>query len=106
MIISSNDNIHITSINWLDDFIIWQNHENKIIIQDFDGENRRELIKKANTQLPVALSENNKWLYFFELTEEVDESASINANSTDTGAVEGTSETKFVYTLKREKLQI
>ena len=96
----------ITSINWLDDFIIWQNHENKIIIQDFDGENRRELIKKANTQLPVALSENNKWLYFFELTEEVDESASTNANSTDTGAVEGTSETKFVYTLKREKLQI
>ena len=95
-----------TSINWLDDFIIWQNHENKIIIQDFDGGNRRELIKKANTQLPVALSENNKWLYFFELTEEFDESAPANANSTDTGAVEETSETKFVYTLKREKLQI
>lgn len=96
----------LTSINWLDDFLFWQRHEDKIIIQDFDGGNRRELLKKVNTQLPIALSENNKWLYFFELTEEVDEKNIDSTVTTDEGAVETNTETKLVYTLKREKLQI
>ena len=96
----------LTSINWLDDYLLWQHHENKIIIQDFDGDNRRELLKKVNTQLPIALSENNKWLYFFELTEEVDEKNIDSTATTDEGAVETNTETKLVYTLKREKLQI
>ena len=96
----------LTSINWLDDYLLWQHHENKIIIQDFDGDNRRELLKKVNTQLPIVLSENNKWLYFFELTEEVVEEKTDNTATTDEGAVEANTETKFVYTLKREKLQI
>ena len=96
----------LASINWLDDFLLWQHHENKIIIQDFDGGNRRELLKKVNTQLPIALSENNKWLYFFELTEEVDEKNIDSTATTDEGAVETNTETKLVYTLKREKLQI
>ena len=93
----------LTSINWLDDFLLWQRHEDKIIIQDFDGGNRRELLKKVNTQLPIALSENNKWLYFFELTEEVDEKNIDSTATTDEGAVETNTETKLVYTLKREK---
>mgnify|MGYP002623039641 CR=1 FL=1 len=97
----------LTSVNWLDDYLLWQHHENKIIIQDFDGDNRRELLKKVNTQLPIALSENNKWLYFFELTEEVDEEKTdASTETTDAGSVEANTETKFVYTLKREKLQI
>ncbi len=95
----------LASINWLDDFLLWQHHENKIIVQDFDGGNHRELLKNINTQLPIVLSENNKWLYFFTLTEEVDDSANTD-NTTDNGSAEKAAETKLVYTLKREKLQI
>ena len=95
----------LASINWLDDFLLWQHHENKIIVQDFDGGNHRELLKNINTQLPIVLSENNKWLYFFTLTEEVDDSTNSD-NTTDNGSAEKAAETKLVYTLKREKLQI
>lgn len=95
----------LTNINWLDDYLIWHHQENKIIVQDFDGDNRRDLIKNINTQLPIVLSENNKWLYYFTLKEEVDEETKTDS-TTDAGAVENTAETKLVYTLKREKLQI
>lgn len=71
----------LKSLNWLDDFLLWQaNSENQIIIRDFDGSNRRTIVKDSAAALPVVVSENNRFLYFF----------TANDNS---------------LTLKREKLQ-
>ena len=55
----------INSINWLDDYLLWQNVNNKVVIRDFDGSNRRTVAKKASANLPVVISENNHWLYYF-----------------------------------------
>lgn len=78
------------AIRWLDDYLLWENASNKIIVRDFDGDNRRTLFSLDN-QFPVALSENNQYLYYFEKIEpETSESE--------------TTETSFA--LKREQLKI
>jgi len=60
----------ITNINWLDDYLIWHNIDNKIIVRDFDGSNRRTVAKKASQNYPVTISENNRWLYYFNEKDE------------------------------------
>lgn len=60
---SSTDST-LPAINWLDDYLIYENSLNKIIIRDFDGDNRRVLITEAAT-LPVTISENNQYLFYF-----------------------------------------
>jgi len=55
----------ITSINWLDDYILWYNVDGKVVIRDFDGSNRRTVAKKASANHPTIISENNRWLYYF-----------------------------------------
>ena len=60
----------INSINWLDDYLLWQNVNNKVVIRDFDGSNRRTVAKKASANLPVVISENNRWLYYFSEKDE------------------------------------
>lgn len=94
------------SINWLDDYILWQNEENKIIIRDFDGNNRRELISKTDNQLPICLTENNKWLYYFDVIQEQieKETETVGEDGLPTTTTE-TSQT-IKYVLKREKLNI
>lgn len=85
--------IEIAKVNWLDDFLIWENVEDNIIVRDFDGRNRRTIAKQANAKLPSIVSENNQWLYYFEIpTEAIEE--------TETGSVNS-----ITINLKREKLQ-
>ncbi len=85
--------LEITKVNWLDDFLIWENVEDNIIVRDFDGRNRRIIAKQANAKLPSIVSENNQWLYYFEIpTEAIEE--------TETGTVPS-----ITINLKREKLQ-
>ncbi len=86
--------VEITKIHWLDDYLLWENVNNSIIVRDFDGRNRREIAKQANDKLPTVVSENNQWLYYFEIpTETIEE------------AEDGTKTKSFTINLKREKLQ-
>ena len=60
----------LTNINWLDDYLVWQNSESAIYVRDFDGANHRKIIPNVDNPLPVAISENNRWLYYFDVVEE------------------------------------
>ncbi len=106
-------------INWLDEYLIWQKLDDKIIVRDFDGHNRREIISSINNQFGVLITENNNWLYYFDLTKETakksdDADQATNCASGETNAVSTaatnciseTTETTQTYTLKREKLKI
>ncbi|MBR1939464.1 PEGA domain-containing protein [Candidatus Saccharibacteria bacterium] len=99
-------NTNISSINWLDNFIIWQRNNNKVIIRDFDGQNRREIINDIDNDLPVVISKNNKWLYYFTIAEqdivETNTEAEQAAEISNEAEIEATPKT--VYTLKRLSL--
>lgn len=86
--------IKISKINWIDNFLLWENVDNNIVVRDFDGSNRRGVTKQTNASLPVAISENNRWLYYFEIPSESVEEAE-----------DGTKTTSITIELKREKLQ-
>ena len=90
---------------WLDDYIIWQHEEEKITIRDFNGHNYRDLIVNSDNELPICLTANNKWLYYFDIKEEEKAAEDQTENpSTEAGAE---TETQTIqYTLKREKLNI
>ena len=86
-------NTNLAKINWLDEYLLWQNVDNSTIVRDFDGGNRRSITEKTNDKLPVVVSENNRWLYYFEIpTEAIEE--------TETGTIP-----YITINLKREKLQ-
>lgn len=55
---SSND-----KINWLDNFLLWSDHDNTLTVIDFNGLNRRSLGDIA-TGYTLGLTSNNRWLYF------------------------------------------
>ncbi|MBP5633547.1 PEGA domain-containing protein [Candidatus Saccharibacteria bacterium] len=61
---------NIASVDWFDDYLLWTNVNNKIVVRDFDGSNRRTVAKKASANRPSVVSENNHWLYYFSETEE------------------------------------
>ena len=82
-----------SGINWLDDYLFWEIVQEKIIVRDFDGDNRREVITNVNCELPVVISENNRWLYYFIIEVPEDDGDVLSAPSTET-----------IYTLKRLKL--
>ncbi len=95
-----------TSTYWLDDYIIWQYEEDKVTIRDFNGHNYRDLITETDNQLPICLTANNKWLYYFDVKEQ-----EVETTETEEGepATEATSEAEtqtIQYVLKREKLNI
>ena len=96
----------IAKINWLDDFLIWQKHDNKIIVRDFNGQNRRELISEVNNDMPAIITSNNKWLYYFD--REVEKIESTDLDPTDeSGETDAVNQPLEVhYTLKREALQL
>ena len=52
-----------TSINWLDDFLLWDVYDQQFIVRDFDGDNRRSITAAINAS--VVLTENNRWIYYF-----------------------------------------
>ncbi len=85
--------------HWLDDYIIWQHEEGKVTIHDFDGNNYRELISTTNSQLPICLTENNHWLYYFDVVEKETKTESTDTDSTNSTPV-------IEYVLMREKLNI
>ncbi len=93
----------VTSLNWIDDFILWQNVDNSIVVRDFDGDNRRTIVNDINNSLPVIISENNRWLYYFAITES--ETVSGNNNSPSDAAPSENVKTNITYTLKRKKLE-
>lgn len=94
----------LTNITWLDDYLIWQNINNTIVTRDFDGDNRREIIPNVSNPFPAVISENNNYLYYFDMTET--ESA-IEAPDSPSDADPTTDTTKNLkYTLKRQKLEI
>jgi len=73
-----------STINWLDDFLLWTDQDDKLSIIDFNGENRRELAD-ITSGFDLALTTNNRWIYFIVSQED-----------------EATKTTSF--TLKRERL--
>lgn len=109
------NDIELTTLNWLDDFLYWQSKDKTIVVRDFNGDNRRELLSNAQDNMPITISANNRYLYFFT-TEEVPvidkPTENNNANSeanTDSTESNSTSEnaatkTRTVYYLTREKL--
>ena len=44
-----------SGINWLDDYLFWEIIDKKVVVRDFDGSNRREILSDINCELPVAL---------------------------------------------------
>ncbi len=94
----------ITDITWLDDYIIWQNIDNKVFARDFDGDNRREIIPAVDNPFPAIISENNKYLYYFDITET--ESITEGADSPSDADPTTNTEKDLKYTLKRQKLEI
>lgn len=106
--------IEITDINWLDDFLYWQAKDQTIVVRDFNGDNRREILNETLGNLPVVISANNRYLYYFtseetpvldktndttkESTITSEESAANSSNSEDTANI------KTIYHLTREKL--
>lgn len=51
----------VVRFNWLDNFLTWEIWDNKLVVRDFDGHNRREVSEAAWL---AAITENNRWLYF------------------------------------------
>lgn len=94
----------LTNINWLDTYIIWQTIDNKIVARDFDGDNRREIIPSVDNPFPAVISENNKYLYYFDITET--ESITEGADSPSDADPTTNTENTLKYTLKRQKLEI
>jgi hypothetical protein len=92
-----------TSINWLDNYLLWQNTNNTVYTRDFDGSNYRAIVENANNSLPVVISENNKWLYYFSITES--ETASTSANSPSDEEPSENIKSEIRYTLKRKNIQ-
>ncbi len=93
-----------TNINWLDDYLIWQNVDNAAIVRDFDGDNRRTVVSNINNPFPIAISQNNKWLYYFDMAEKETATDADKTTPSDSDPV-NTTKTALKYTLKRKSLQ-
>lgn len=104
--------IEITSINWLDDFLYWQAKDQTIVVRDFNGDNRREILNETLGTLPVTISANNRYMYFFtseevpvlDKTTDTTKESTTEVPTTDSSNTENTTNTKTIYHLTREKL--
>ena len=103
--------IELTNLNWLDDFLYWQSKDKTIVVRDFNGDNRRELLSDVLEELPITISANNRYLYFFT-TEEIpvitkDEAKAeekTEGTTTETTESNTPAATRPIYYLTREKL--
>ena len=103
--------IELTKLNWLDDFLYWQSKDKTIVVRDFNGDNRRELLSDVLEELPITISANNRYLYFFT-TEEIpvitkDEAKAeekTEETTTETTESNTPAATRPIYYLTREKL--
>ncbi len=57
--------IEAEKFGWIDDDMIFVINNNKLIVYDYDGFNRRELASNVSDYYSVTTSENEKWLYYF-----------------------------------------
>ncbi len=104
---SYQSDIELTSINWLDDFLYWQNKDKTTVVRDFNGDNRRELLSDAISTLPIKISANNRYLYFFTTEETPMKTEKEVSTETTTETTEPTqTTTRIIYHLTREKLNI
>ncbi|MBR6098051.1 PEGA domain-containing protein [Candidatus Saccharibacteria bacterium] len=92
------------TINWLDNYLLWESTGDKIIIRDFDGDNRREIINNTKNADHAIITNNNDWLYYFDQVEvktknDEEQAADAEATTEDTPPV-------YNYILKRLKLTI
>lgn len=95
----STTETELTKLNWLDGYLFWENANDKIVVRDFDGENRREILN-VNNQHAVNITENNRWLYYFEVKE-----ADVDANGEAKDKTNNTAPSETIYQLKRQKLE-
>lgn len=95
----STTETELSELSWLDDYLLWENSDNKIIVRDFDGENRREILD-VNNQHAVNITENDKWLYYFDAKQ-----ADVDADGQAKDKTNETASTEIVYQLKRQKLE-
>lgn len=49
---------------WLDEHMLYGVEGEKLVVMDFDGENRREITDGAKAGTEVKISKNNRWMYF------------------------------------------
>ena len=49
---------------WIDDYMVYDVVDGRLIVYDFDGLNRRVLTTKVSAQFPVTITAD-KWLYYF-----------------------------------------
>ena len=99
----------LSSINWLDNYLIWNQEGDKIVTHDFTGENRRELASTNLSGFPAVISENNQYFYFFTTEDSVVESLSndnSNLDTSETAPAESETTKQVNYVLRREKLNI
>jgi hypothetical protein len=96
--------VPLTNITWIDSYLLWQNVDNAIVVRDFDGNNRRKVASNVNNPFPAIISENNRWLYYFDIVEEETKTDANAEAPSDADPVTAT-ETKIKYTLKRKSLQ-
>ena len=50
-------------MNWMDEFLIANVVDGKLVVRDFDGTNRR-VLANASTGYDATIAANNKWLYY------------------------------------------
>ena len=104
---SYQSDIELASINWLDDFLYWQNKDDTTVVRDFNGDNRRELLSDAISTLPIKISANNRYLYFFTTEETPMKTEKEVTSETTTETTEpAQTTTRIIYHLTREKLNI
>ena len=51
-------------IKWIDDSMLYDVLDGKVIVWDFDGTNKREIVKSGVADRAVMISGNNKYLYY------------------------------------------
>lgn len=51
-------------VKWIDDSMLYDVLDNKVVVWDFDGANEREIVKDGVSDRAVMISGNNKYLYY------------------------------------------
>lgn len=59
-----NWSLDSTDYDWLTSGMLYAINDGKLIVYDFDGQNRRELSNGVAADFPVTITDN-KWLYYF-----------------------------------------
>lgn len=94
----STTETELAKLNWLDNYLLWEIANDKVVIRDFDGNNRRDILD-VNNHHAIGITENNRWLYYFETKE-----AEVNADGEAKNKTNETAPAETIFLLKRQKL--